>query len=61
MLCMCSQSRLLVNHIVKLHAEYHAEQLRKGFEGVCVLLEYYCSNMSSILWEYGDIFAHQKR
>ena len=35
MLCTFSQSRVLVNHIVRLHAEYHAEQLRKGFEGVC--------------------------
>ena len=34
----CSQSRMLVNHIVKLHAEYHSEQLRKGFEGVLAVL-----------------------
>ena len=27
---------MLVNYIVKLHAEYHSEQLRKGFEGVYV-------------------------
>ena len=48
LLCTFSQSRVLVNHVVRLHAEYHAEQLRKGFEGVCVLLEY-CSNVSGIL------------
>lgn len=35
-----SQGRMLVNYIVKLHAQYHSEQLRKGFEGVYVM---YCS------------------
>ena len=28
---------MLVNHIVKLHAEYHSEQLRKGFEGMLIV------------------------
>jgi len=60
MLCTCSQSRMLVNHIVKLHAECHAEQLRKGFEGVCsirVLLFKYEQHTMGI-WR--STYSHKK-
>ena len=39
MFSVYSQGRMLVNYVVKLHAEYHSEQLRKGFEGLYVM---YC-------------------